>query len=412
MLLQIDRTTAMMSLPQADRTVATSDIDPFSRAFLAHPYSYQQELREAGPIVRLTRYDVWAVARYEQVCAVLSDWETFCSSGGVGMSNFHKEKNWRPPSLLLETDPPTHDRARTVMNRALSPKNLRALRDGFYREAARMVDRALELGSFDAVVELARPYPLKVFPDAVGIAGEGRDVLLPYGNMVFNTMGPKNDLYEEALKPADRVIAWITERCARTALRPGSLGAEVYSYADAGDITEMEAALLVRSFFSAGLDTTIHAIGNMLLCFAEHPGEWQKLRQDHTKVRSAFEEVMRFEPSFQCYFRTTARPTEFAGTAIEADEKIYISVAAANRDPRRWQDPERFDISRKTVGHVGFGTGIHGCVGQMIARLEIEMLLTAMLERVAAIELADKPERLIHNTLRAVTRLPVRFVPV
>jgi hypothetical protein len=409
MLLQIDRTTAMMSLPQADLTVATSDIDPFSRAFLAHPYSYQQELREAGPIVRLTRYDVWAVARYEQVCAVLSDWETFCSSGGVGMSNFHKEKNWRPPSLLLETDPPIHDRARTVMNRSMSPKNLRALRDGFFREAVRMIERALDLGTFDAVAELGRPYPLKVFPDAVGIADDGREILLPYGSMVFNTMGPKNDLYETSLEPVDRVMPWIKERCARAALRPGSLGTEVFKYADTGEVTEMEAALLVRSFLSAGLDTTIHAIGNTLLCFAEHPGEWQKLRQDPAKVRSAFDEVMRFEPSFQCYFRTTTRATAFAGAALDADEKIYISVAAANRDPRRWEEPERFDISRKTVGHVGFGTGIHACVGQMIARLEIEMLLTAMVERVAAIELTGEPERLIHNTLRAVTRLPVRM---
>jgi hypothetical protein len=398
----------MLSLADAEHATA-SDLDPFSRDFLADPYPYQQQLRDAGPIVRLTRYGVWAVARYEQVCAVLNDWQTFCSGGGVGMSNFHKEQNWRPPSLLLETDPPIHDRARTVMNRAMSPKNLRALRDGFYHDAVRMIDHAVELGSFDAVVELARPYPLKVFPDAVGIADDGRDILLPYGNMVFNTMGPKNDLYESSLEPVDRVMPWIMERCARAALRPGSLGAEVFKSADAGEVTEMEATLLVRSFLSAGLDTTIHAIGNTLLCFAEHPDEWQKLRQDPAKVRGAFEEVMRFEPSFQCYFRTTARPTEFAGTAIEADEKIYISVAAANRDPRRWQDPERFDISRKTVGHVGFGTGIHGCVGQMIARLEIEMLLTAMLERVAAIELADKPERLIHNTLRAVTRLPVRL---
>jgi hypothetical protein len=401
----------MLSLAEADQTIATSDIDPFSRAFLADPYPHQQQLRDAGPIVRLTRYGVWAVARYEQVCAVLNDWQTFCSGGGVGMSNFHTEKNWRPPSLLLETDPPVHDRARTVMNRAMSPKNLRALRDGFYREAVSMIERALDLGSFDAVIELGQRYPLKVFPDAVGIAEDGREILLPYGNMVFNTMGPKNDLYETSLQPVDRVMPWIMERCARAALRPGSLGAEVFKYADAGEVTEIEAALLVRSFLSAGLDTTIHAIGNTLLCFAEHPGEWQKLRQDPTKMRSAFEEVMRFEPSFQCYFRTTTRATEFAAARIDAEEKIYISVAAANRDPRRWDEPERFDISRKTAGHVGFGTGIHGCVGQMIARLEIEMLLTAMVERVAAIELTDKPERLIHNTLRAVTRLPVRFVP-
>ena len=122
----------MTSILEQDDRVATSDIDPFSRAFLADPYPFHEQLREAGPVVRLTRYNVWAVTRYEHVHAILSDWQTFGSGGGVGISNFHKEANWRPPSLLLETDPPVHTRARTVMNRVLSPSNLRKLRGGFY----------------------------------------------------------------------------------------------------------------------------------------------------------------------------------------------------------------------------------------------------------------------------------------
>jgi 4-methoxybenzoate monooxygenase (O-demethylating) len=399
----------MLSMPQLDGTDVSSDIDPFSREFLANPYPHHERLREAGPIVRLPRYGVLAATRYEQVSAILNDWETFGSGGGVGLANFHKEGNWRPPSLLLETDPPTHTRARTVMNRAVVPKLLRELRDGFYQEAVRQIDRVLELGTFDVVAELSIPYPLKVFPDAVGIAADQREMLLPYGNMVFNTMGPKNDLYHAALAPVDKILPWVMQRCARDALRPGSLGAEVYKYADTGEVTEQEAALLVRSFLSAGIDTTVHAVGNALLCFAANPGEWQKLRQEPSKARVAFDEVMRFETPFQCYFRTTTRPVEIAGTRIDAGEKIYVSIAAANRDPRRWEEPERFNISRKVAGHVGFGAGIHACVGQMIARMEIEALMTTMIERVATIELAGEPQRLIHNTLRAVNKLPVRM---
>ena len=398
-----------MAMPQLKETVASSDIDPFSREFLADPYPFHERLRELSPIVRLPHYDVWAVTRYDQVSTILNNWEVFGSGCGVGIANFHKEGNWRPPSLLLETDPPTHTRARTVMNRAVAPNLLRALRDGFYQEAVRHIDKALALGTFDAVAELSIAYPLKVFPDAVGIAPEEREMLLPYGSMVFNTMGPKNDLYHAALAPVDKILPWVMQRCARNALRPGSLGAEVYKYADTGEVTEQEAALLVRSFLSAGIDTTVHAVGNAILCFAENPGEWQKLRQEPAKARAAFEEVMRFETPFQCYFRTTTRETEIAGTQIDTGEKIYVSIAAANRDPRKWEEAARFNISRKIAGHVGFGTGIHACVGQMIARLEIEALMTAMLERVASIELAEKPERLIHNTLRAVSKLPVRM---
>jgi cytochrome P450 len=398
-------------LSTLDDRVAASEIDPFSREFLADPYPYHEQLREAGPVVRLTRYDAWAVFRYEQVQAILNDWQTFGSGAGVGLANFHKESNWRPPSLLLETDPPTHTRARTVMNRVLSPRNLRELRDGFHRDAVRIIDRVLQLGSFDAVAELTQTYPLKVFPDAVGLADDEREMLLPYGNMVFNTMGPKNDFYHAALAPVGEVLPWVMRRCERAALRPGSLGAEVYKHADTGDVTEQEAALLVRSFLSAGIDTTIFALGNLILCFAEHPVEWQKLRQDPAKVRPAIEEAIRFESPFQCYFRTTTKATEIANVPIAGEGKIYVSVASANRDPRRWDEPARFDIDRRTVGHVGFGAGIHGCVGQMIARMEIEMLLLALRERVATIELAGTPERLLHNTLRAVTKLPVRMTP-
>jgi 4-methoxybenzoate monooxygenase (O-demethylating) len=397
-----------LTLARNDRVV-TSDIDPFSPEFLSDPYRFHEQLREAGPVVRLTCYDVWAVARYEQAHAMLSDWQTFGSGGGVGISNFHKEANWRPPSLLLETDPPMHTRARTVMNRVLSPANLRRLRDGFYRDAVRLLDRALEQRSFDAVAELAQPYPLKVFPDAVGIAEDERQKLLAYGDMVFNTMGPKNERYQAAMSRAAEVIPWVMQRCERAALRPDSLGAEVYRAADAGEVTHAEAALLVRSFLSAGVDTTIYALGNAVLCFAEDPEQWQRLRQDPTKVRAAFDEVMRFETPFQAFFRTTTHATEIAGVPIDSEEKIYISVGSANRDPRRWDQAARFDIARKATGHVGFGTGIHGCVGQMIARLEVEMMLTAMVERVASIEISGKPDRLLHNTLRAVTKLPVQM---
>ena len=400
----------MSSILHANESEAASDIDPFAREFLADPYPFHEHLREAGPIVRLTRYNVLASARYEQVHGILNNWQVFGSAGGVGISNFHKEANWRPPSLLLETDPPVHTRARTVMNRVLSPPNLRKLRDGFYQDAIRLLDQALERKSFDAVAELTQPYPLKVFPDAVGIADDERQRLLDYGDMVFSTMGPRNDLYQASMARAGNVVPWVTQRCERSALRPGSLGSEVYAAADVGDVTEAEAALLVRSFLSAGVDTTIYALGNAVLCFAENPKQWQLLRQDPSKVRAAFEEVMRFELAFQAFFRTTTQATSIAGVPIGKEEKIYLSVAAANRDPRRWDEPSRFDITRKATGQVGFGTGIHGCVGQMIARLEVEMMLTAMIERVASIELTGKPDRLLHNTLRAVTSLPVQMM--
>ncbi len=126
-------------------------------------------------------------------------------------------------------------------------------------------------------------------------------------------------------------------------------------------------------------------------------------------MKSAFEELMRFESPFQTFFRTATCDTEIDGVAIREDDKILVSLAAANRDPRRWSDPHTFDVRRSTTGHLGFGTGIHGCVGQMIARLEVEVVLTSLARRVSRIELIDAPVRQPHNVLRGYESIPVRF---
>ena len=156
-----------------------SEVDPFCEEFFEDPFSAYEELREAGPVVRLSRYVVWAVARYDEVHRVLNDWQTFCSSRGVGLTDFAKEKPWRPKSLLLETDPPLHDRTRRVLNRVLSASVMARLRERFAEEADALVDRLLERGSFDAIANLAEAYPLTVFPDAMGMPRENRHFLLP-----------------------------------------------------------------------------------------------------------------------------------------------------------------------------------------------------------------------------------------
>ena len=164
-----------------------SDVDPFCRDFFENPFPAHQELREAGPAVRLSRYGVWAVARYAEVHMVLNDWQTFCSSRGAGLTDFAKEQPWRPKSLVLEADPPMHDRTRRVLNRVLSAAVVRGLRERFTAEADQLIDELLERGSCDAIADLAEAYPLTVFPDAMGMPRENRHFLLPYGNMVFNS---------------------------------------------------------------------------------------------------------------------------------------------------------------------------------------------------------------------------------
>ena len=157
------------------------------------------------------------------------------------------------------------------------------------------VDALLQRREVDGVADVGRAYPLKVFPDAIGLRPDGREHLLPYGNMVFNAFGPSNALFREAMARAQEVIGWITAACERDALAPGGLGATVYAAHDAGELTYDEARLLIRSLLSAGLDTTVHAIGNALFCFASFPDQWDALRADPSIARTAFDEAMRLE---------------------------------------------------------------------------------------------------------------------
>jgi 4-methoxybenzoate monooxygenase (O-demethylating) len=391
-----------------DRPV--SAIDPFSHAFLSDPYPHHEALREAGPVVWLEQYGIWAMARHQEVRDSLTDWQTFCSSAGVGLSDFRKETPWRPPSIILEADPPLHTRTRAVLTRILSPAAINVLRTAFEREAELLVARLVAQREFDGIADLAEAYPLKVFPDAVGVSQDGRENLLPYGSMVFNSFGPRNDLFNKAMANAGPVRDWIMSKCSRAALAPDGLGMQIYRAVDSGELAEDEAGMLVRSFLSAGIDTTVYGLGNALHCFASYPEQWTILRGNPQLIRGAFEEVLRFEAPVQTFFRTTTKDVEVAGVRMGDGEKVLLFLAAANRDRRRWDRPDTFDVRRRATGHMTFGTGIHGCVGQAVARLESEAIFAALARRVVSFELMGEPKRRLNNTLRGLDTLPLRIV--
>ncbi|WP_316181228.1 MULTISPECIES: cytochrome P450 [unclassified Bradyrhizobium] len=386
-------------------------IDPFSYEFFDDPYPAHQEMREAGPVVYLDAWNVYGVARYAEVYAVLNDPQTFCSSRGVGLSDFAKEKPWRPPSLILEADPPAHTRTRAVLSKVLSPAVMKRLRDGFMAAAEAKIDELVGRGSFDAIPDLAEAYPLSVFPDALGLKPEGREHLIPYASLVFNAFGPPNELRQQAIERSAPHQAYVTEQCQRDNLAPGGFGSCIHAFTDSGEITPAEAPLLVRSLLSAGLDTTVYGIGAAVYCLARFPDQWARLRADPSRARNAFEEAVRFESPVQTFFRTTTRDVELGGVTIPEGEKVLMFLGSANRDPRRWEQPDAYDVTRKVSGHVGFGSGIHMCVGQLVARLEGEAVLTALARKVGSITMSGEPKRRYNNTLRGLESLPVTFTP-
>ena len=387
------------------------DVDPFAIEFFADPFPTHELLREAGPVVYLDKWNIYGVARYAEVHEMLNDPLTFCSSRGVGLSDFKKEKPWRPQSLILEADPPAHTRTRAVLSRVLSPSAMKQVRDGFTAAAEARVDTLLDKLSFDAIEDLAEAYPLSVFPDALGLKPEGREHLLPYASLVFNAFGPPNQLRQEAIERSAPHQTYIAEQCQRENLAPGGFGACIHARVDEGEISAAEAPLLVRSLLSAGLDTTVNGLGAAIYCLARFPDQWQLLRDNPALARNAFEEAVRFESPVQTFFRTTTRDVALGGAPIGEGEKVLMFLGAANRDPRRWDRPASYDINRRTSGHVGFGSGIHMCVGQLVARLEGEVMLSALARRVAKIEITGEPKRRFNNTLRGLDSLPVTITP-
>jgi len=385
------------------------DDDPFAVDVLADPYPFHRRLRDAGPVVYLPRYGVWAMARHAEVAQALSDWETFSSAAGVGLADFRREPPWRPPSLLLEADPPGHDEVRRPVLHVMTPKTLEALRPAFEAAAEALVERLVARGAFDGVTDLAEVYPVQVFADAVGLPAGGRHHLLGYAAMVFNAFGPRNALFEAAFAGRAPVVEWIAAACRREALAPGGLGARIWEAVDRGEITAEQAPLLVRSLLGAGLDTTISGLGNALWCLATNPGQYALLHADPGLARAAFEETLRVESPVQTFFRTTTRAVEIGGVEIPDGAKVLLFMGAANRDPRRFgDDADRYDLHRRTAGHLAFGTGLHVCVGQFIARLEGELVLAALARRAATLTVAGEPVPKPNNTLKGWGHLPVR----
>jgi cytochrome P450 len=288
---------------------------------------------------------------------------------------------------------------------------MKQIRDRFRAAAEAKIDELVQRRTIDAIADLAEAYPLSVFPDAMGLKADGREHLLPYAGVVFNAFGPPNELRQTAIERSAPHQAYVMEQCQRNNLAPGGFGACVHAFSDSGEITAQEAPLLVRSLLSAGLDTTVNGIGAAIYCLARFPEELQRLRRDPSLARNAFEEAVRFESPVQTFFRTTTRDVAISGTRVGEGEKVLMFLGAANRDPRRWDDPDRYDITRRTSGHVGFGSGIHMCVGQLVARLEGEVVLAALARKVKGLEITGPVKRRYNNTLRGLESLPVTIKP-
>lgn len=390
--------------------VAKLDDDPYSLVNLTDPYPFMHRLRATAPAVWLSKYGVYAFGRDAEVREILEDNRTFISGAGVGSVNTHHHPPLRKPGIL-EVDPPIHTRMRAAMDGVIAPKRLRPRRRDFAAYAKVVIDEVLSThdGEFDAV-RLAEKFVLRVFGDAVGIPREGRAENLPVqGAANFATFGPQNEIAQKWIAEAEGTYDWVLANCAREVLEPSGMGAQLWEFADSGDISADEATLLVRALLSAGLDTTIFAITNTLRTLAAHPDQYARLHANPKLTRFAIDESFRFESPFYAFYRTTSRDTVISGLELPAATKVLVFPGSANRDVAKWgDDADVYRFDRDSSGHLTFGMGIHQCVGQPISRMEMDALLSAFITRIAALEPTAESTPLVHTTLLSYASVPLR----
>jgi 4-methoxybenzoate monooxygenase (O-demethylating) len=387
------------------RAIPQYGVDLFTHESVRNARAVDDAVREFAPVVRLADGTVM-ITRHAHVTAGLSDWQTFSSKSRP----WHDPKSLRP-EILLTDDPPRHTHVRHAMARVLSTQVLANLRPSFERDAAALLDglESRQGEILDAVRDITQRFVYKALPDAIGLRVQGREHMYAFSHMVWATMGPENELFREAMVNLEPVLEWLEQCCDRDNLAEGGIGMALYSLADDGVVTQAEAKLLLQTVLSAGADTTILTLANAIRAFALFPEQYEKVRAEPNLVRLAFDESLRWDSPSRMAGRITTREVDVGGYAVPAGQRVGLMFAAANRDPRAWPDPDQYDIGRDLRKQVGWGYGVHACVGRVLAQLEAQALLAELARRVSRIDIAGDPEPWMTTIGHGPARLPVRL---
>ena len=379
-------------------------LDIFTPDAVRNAREIDDALREFAAAVRLHDGTVM-IARHEHVTSGLLDWKTFSSTSRP----WHDPTSPRP-EILLTDDPPRHTQTRKVIADALSPRALERVKGIFEQRAKELLDRLRGQGTVDAVGDVAQAYVFQVLPDILGLPVEGREHMHGFSEMVWATMGPPGELFDQAMQyDYSAVIEWLETKCERSALDPEGIGETIYAASDPGQVTLPEAKLLLQTVLSAGADTTFITMANALRAWALFPGEYEKLRAEPKKVRAAFDESLRWDSPSRMAGRMATRDVEIGEYTVPAGSKVGLMFAAANRDPRYWDAPDEYRLERDTRHSLGWGYGVHGCVGRVLATMEAQALLGEIVRQVESIELAGPYEPWMTTVGHGPIRQPVKL---
>ncbi len=381
--------------------------DPFSAAVLRDPYASYEGLRSTAPCHYVGSIDAWAISRFADVSHALREPVTFSSRGGAGLYRMEREIDG---GVLIGSDPPFHTRMRRVVSKQVTPTTVSALEAPTRATVRSCLASMIGGHATDVIAALAEPLPTAIVGDFLGLPRDCREHLAAWADGVFDLMGPLTDRTEHRFNQLLALQAYATELLTSGDLASATLGGSILA-AIGSDIDAEEAGSMLVSLIVAGMDTTVHLISGMIATLAEHPAAWAALRDDRALAPAIVEEFLRWDAPIQLFFRSTTAEVEVAGVTIPADRRVALLLGSANRDPTLCADPDRFDPTRAPVAHLGFGSGIHLCLGAPLARLEGRVVLEELAAAVSAIELVEQPMMKANSMIRGRERVIVELTP-
>jgi cytochrome P450 len=379
---------------------------------LDDPYPVYRRLRDEAPLYHDARLDLWTLTRFDDVQSAAKDWETFSTSlGGSGNDIDDTYQLFLPAGDLAGVDPPLHTRLRGALRLAFSPSALRVRFEPIVRrKVVELIDAFADTGHADFARDLARPLPGTTMFSWFGFPETDHPELLTwFGEMLERDAGERT-LPGRALAGRDRMRAYMQAAAAerRTAPREDLMSFLVAAN-DAGEISADELLGASMLLFIAGITTTSGLISNSLLHLDRFPDQRASMRDDPSVIPAAIEELLRYDAPIQALARTTTRAVEAHGGVIPEGARVALVWASANRDERRWVDPDRLDIGRAPQRHVSFGDGIHHCLGAPLARLEAKIVFEELFRRIPEYAVSGPIVRIKTPTDRALESLPVEF---
>ena len=385
--------------------------DPYDVDINADPYPTYTRLREEAPIYHNERYDFWALTRHEDVQKALVNWQVFSSSRG-DLLDILRAKIELPKGVVMWEDPPLHTTHRGILSRVFTPKRMAQLEDQVRAYCIRCLDPLVGSAGFDIITELASMLPMRVIGMLLGIPEQDQVAVRNRTDRDLRTRpGQPMVIVEEEVVTGEQFADYIDWRAEHPSddLMTILLNAEFEDETgEARSLTRQEVLTYTSVLAGAGNETTGRLIGWLAKVLAEHPDQRRLVVEDRSLLPNVIEETLRFEPTGHANARYVTEDIEYYGTTMPAGSAVLLIMASANRDPRRFDEPDSYDILRKDVQHLTFGYGLHFCLGTHLARLEGRVALDELLNRWTEWEVDFSGIKLAStSTVRGWERLPI-----